>query len=197
MGPRTGHRPADRVPAARPVRVGLIGFGTIGTGVVKLLRAHRAEVARRAGRPIVLTTIADVDLDTDRGVPTAGLRLLRDAAELLAAPDVDVVIELMGGYEPARRFVLEAIRQGKDVVTANKALLAVHGEEIVAAAERAGARIGFEASVGGGIPILRTLKEGLAGDRTTAGYGIVNGTCNPILTTMTPAGPPLAHLPPP
>jgi homoserine dehydrogenase len=173
---------------ARPLRVGLIGFGTIGTGVVKLLRAHRAEIARRAGRPIVLTAIADVDLDTDRGVAVTGIRLTRDAAGVITDPAIDVVVELIGGYEPARRFVLDAIRHQKDVVTANKALLAVHGEEIVAAAERAGVRLGFEASVGGGIPILRTLREGLAGDRTTAVYGIVNGTCNHILTTMTREG---------
>jgi homoserine dehydrogenase len=170
------------------VRVGLIGFGTIGTGVVKLLRAQRAAIARRAGRPIVLTAIADVDLDTDRGVATGGIRLTRDAAGLIADPEIDMVIELIGGYEPARRFVLDAIHHQKDVVTANKALLAVHGEEIVAAAERAGVCLGFEASVGGGIPILRTLKEGLAGDQTTAVYGIVNGTCNHILTTMTREG---------
>ena len=176
------------MPAVRPLRVGLIGFGTIGAGVVKLLRAHRAEIARRAGRPIVVHTIADLDLDTDRGVATTGIRLTRDAAGLLADPQIDVVLELIGGYEPARRFVLDAIRHGKDVVTANKALLAVHGEEIVAAAERAGVRLGFEASVGGGIPILRTLREGLAGDRTTAVYGIVNGTCNHVLTTMTREG---------
>ena len=176
------------MPAARPLRVGLIGFGTIGAGVVKLLRAHRAEIARRAGCPITLATIADIDLDTDRGVSTTGIRLTRDALELIADPNIEVVIELMGGYEPARRFVLEAVRHSKDVVTANKALLAVHGEEIVAAAERAGVRLGFEASVGGGIPILRTLKEALAGDRTTAVYGIVNGTCNHILTTMTREG---------
>ena len=176
------------MPTARPVCVGLIGFGTIGTGVVRLLRAHRAEVARRAGRPIALTTIADVDLDTDRGIQTTGIRLTRDAMSLIGDPEIDVVLELIGGFEPARRFVLEAIAHGKDVVTANKALLAVHGEAIVAAAERAGVRLGFEASVGGGIPILRTLKEGLAGDRTTAVYGIVNGTCNHILTTMTREG---------
>ncbi len=172
----------------RSVRVGLIGFGTIGAGVVKLLRAHRAEITRRAGRPVTLTTIADIDLDTDRGVSTTGITLTRDAAAMIADPRIDVVIELIGGYDPARRFVLDAIRHGKDVVTANKALLAVHGEEIVAAAERAGVRLVFEASVGGGIPILRTLKEGLAGDRTTAVYGIVNGTCNHILTTMTREG---------
>jgi homoserine dehydrogenase len=174
--------------AAGPVKVGLIGFGTIGTGVVKVLRAHRAEIARRVGRPIEVVTIADLDTSTDRGVPVAPARLTDDARAVLDDPAIQIVIELIGGYEPARRFVLAAIRAGKDVVTANKALLAVHGVEIVAAAEAAGVRLGFEASVGGGIPILRTLKEGLAGDRTAAVYGIVNGTCNHILTTMTREG---------
>ncbi len=173
---------------AAPVKVGLIGFGTIGAGVVKVLRAHRAEIARRAGRPIDVVAIADLDTTTDRGIPAAPARLTNDARSVIEDPDIPIVIELIGGYEPARRFVLAAIRAGKDVVTANKALLAVHGEEIVAAAEKHGVRLAFEASVGGGIPILRTLKEGLAGDRTVAVYGIVNGTCNHILTTMTREG---------
>jgi homoserine dehydrogenase len=121
-------------------------------------------------------------------VPAAPARLVPDARAVLEDPEIAIVIELIGGYEPARRFVLAAIRNGKDVVTANKALLAVHGVEIVREAERHGVRVGFEASVGGGIPILRTLKEGLAGDRTAAVYGIVNGTCNHILTTMTREG---------
>lgn len=172
----------------KPLAVGLIGFGTIGTGVARLLRAHRAEIARRAGRPIVLTTIADLDVTTDRGVRLGRTRLTTDVRAVLDDPAVEVVIELIGGYEPARKFVLQAIRAGKDVVTANKALLAVHGEELVAAAERHGVRLAFEASVGGGIPILRALRESLVGDRTTAVYGIVNGTCNHILTTMTREG---------
>jgi homoserine dehydrogenase len=172
----------------RTLRVGLLGFGTIGAGVVRLLREHRTDITRRAGCPIRLVAVADLDRDTDRGVPVAPARFTSDALSVVRAPDVDVVIELIGGYEPARRFVLAAIEAGKDVVTANKALLAVHGEEIVAAAEARGVRIGFEASVGGGIPILRCLKEGLAADRTTAVYGIVNGTCNHILTTMTREG---------
>lgn len=179
---------ARRGRDAGPVRVGLIGFGTIGAGVVRVLRAHRAEIAARAGRPIEIAAIADLDVTTDRGVRVAPARLTRDARRLIDDPDLPIVIELIGGYEPARRFVLGAIAAGKDVVTANKALLAVHGEEIVGAAERRGVRLGFEASVGGGIPILRTLKEGLAGDRTGAVYGIVNGTCNHILTTMTREG---------
>jgi homoserine dehydrogenase len=173
---------------AAPVRVGLIGFGTIGAGVVKVLRAHRAEIARRVGRPIDIVTIADLDTKTDRGVKVPPARLVSDADAVLKDARISIVIELIGGYEPARRFVLAAIRAGKDVVTANKALLAVHGDEIVAEAEVRGVRLGFEASVGGGIPIIRTLKEGLAGDRTAAVYGIVNGTCNHILTTMTREG---------
>ncbi len=179
---------------ARAVKVGLIGFGTIGAGVVKLLRAHRAEIAKRAGGSIDVVTIADLDTTTDRGVPVKPARLVPDAGAVLNDPAIDIVIELIGGYEPARRFVLTAIRNGKDVVTANKALLAVHGEEIVAEAEARGVRMGFEASVGGGIPILRTLKEGLAGDRTVALHGIVNGTCNHILTTMTREGRPFAEV---
>ena len=135
-----------------------------------------------------MVAIADLDTKTDRGIPVAPARLSPDANAVLGDPSIEVVIELIGGYEPARKFVLAAIAAGKDVVTANKALLAVHGEEIVAAAEARGVRLGFEASVGGGIPILRTLKEGLAGDRTAAVYGIVNGTCNHILTTMTREG---------
>jgi homoserine dehydrogenase len=172
----------------RVLNVGLLGFGTIGAGVVRLLREHRADIGRRAGMPIRLAAVADLDVKTDRGVSVKPARLTTDAGAVLRDPAIDVVIELIGGYEPARRFVLAAIEAGKDVVTANKALLAVHGEEIVAAAERRGVRLGFEASVGGGIPILRSLKEGLAADRTTAVYGIVNGTCNHILTTMTREG---------
>src|SRR5262249_50068794 len=131
---------------------------------------------------------ADLDTTTNRGIPARPARLTKDARSVIEDPEIPIIIELIGGYEPARRFVLAAIQAGKDVGTANKALLAVHREGIVAAAERRGVRLGFEASVGGGIPILRTLKEGLAGDRTAAVYGIVNGTCNHILTTMTREG---------
>ena len=175
------------MPAA-PLKVGLIGFGTIGTGVLKVLRGHRSEIVRRVGRAIDVVAIADLDTTTDRGIPAAPARLTKDAMSVLTDPEIEIIIELIGGYEPARRFVLTAIRAGKDVVTANKALLAVHGAEIVAEAEKRDVRLGFEASVGGGIPILRTLKEGLPGDRTQAIYGIVNGTCNHILTTMTREG---------
>ena len=170
------------------VRVGLIGWGTIGTGVVKLLQRNRAHIRERLGAHLTLGGIADIDLTTDRGVKVDTKLLTNDAAKLIADPNIDVVVELVGGYGVARRFVLEAIAHGKSVVTANKALLAVHGEEIFAAAEKAGVDLGFEASVGGGIPIIRTLKEALAGDRNRAVYGIVNGTCNYILSTMTQQG---------
>jgi homoserine dehydrogenase len=172
----------------REVRVGLIGFGTIGTGVVKLLQRQQAQIRARLGAGLKLVRIADIDLETDRGVKVDRKILTTDAEQLIDDPDIDIVVELMGGYEPARRFVRRAIRNGKSVVTANKALLAVHGNEIFAAAEQAGIDMGYEASVGGGIPIIRTLKEGLAGDHNRAIYGIVNGTSNYILSTMTQQG---------
>jgi homoserine dehydrogenase len=173
---------------ARDIRIGLIGFGTIGTGVIKLLQRQQGQIRARLGAPLVLAGVADIDLRRRREVRVDRRLLTRDASELLNDPTIDIVMELIGGYEPARRFVLQAIRNGKSVVTANKALLAVHGAEIFAAAERGGVDIGFEASVGGGIPIIRTLKEGLAGDRNRAIYGIVNGTSNYILSTMTQQG---------
>lgn len=172
----------------REVRVGLIGFGTIGTGVVKLLQRQHAQIGTRLGARLTLARIADIDLKTDRGVKVDRRLLTRDAEALIDDPTIDVVVELMGGYEPARRFVQRAIANGKSVVSANKALLAVHGREIFAAAEKAGVDVGYEASVGGGIPIIRTLKEGLAGDRNRAIYGIVNGTSNYILSTMAQQG---------
>lgn len=168
--------------------MGLIGFGTIGTGVIKLLRANRNHIRARLGTRLVLARVADIDLGRDRGVKVEPALLTTDAQELIDDPNVDVVVELMGGYEPARRLVLRAIRTGKSVVTANKALLAVHGHEIFTAAEAAGVDLGYEASIGGGIPIVRTLREGLAGDRNRAVYGIVNGTSNYILSTMSQHG---------
>lgn len=166
------------------IRVGLIGFGTIGTGVVKLLQRQRAILREKLGVGLDLVRIADVDTRRDRGVRIAKGVLVGDAAKILGDPGIDIVIELMGGTGLARRFVLEALAAGKDVVTANKALLAHHGDEIFRAAERGGCEIGFEASVGGGIPIIRTLKEALCGDRNQAVYGIVNGTSNYILSRM-------------
>lgn len=170
------------------VRLGLIGFGTIGTGVVKLLQRQRAQIRERLGADLDLVRVADVDTRRDRGVRLGKGVLVADARRIVDDPSIDIVIELMGGTTTARRFVLEAIQKNKDVVTANKALLALHGSEIFRVAERAGVELGFEASVGGGIPIIRTLKEGLAGDRNHAIYGIVNGTCNYILSRMSEEG---------
>jgi len=170
------------------VRVGLIGWGTIGTGVVKLLQRNRAHIRERLGAHLTLGGIADIDLTSDRGIKVDEKLLTKDGSALIADPSIDIIVELIGGYGVAKRFVLEAIAHGKSVVTGNKALLAVHGEEIFAAAEKAGVDLGFEASVGGGIPIIRTLKEALAGDRNQAVYGIVNGTCNYILSRMTQVG---------
>jgi homoserine dehydrogenase len=170
------------------VRVGLIGFGTIGTGVVKLLQNNADKLRRDLGFAVEVRRIADLDTTRDRGVHLEPGTLVPDVAAVLDDPSIDIVVELMGGYEPARTFVLQALRSGKDIVTANKAMLAVHGREIFGAAEKVGAELGFEASVGGGIPIIRTLKESLRGDRNRTIYGIVNGTSNYILTRMTEGG---------
>ena len=179
---------AEGIRVQRAVRVGLIGFGTIGTGVVKLLKKNRAQIGERVGAPIDLVRIADIDTRRDRGVRLSRGVLVGDAAKILEDPDIDIVIELMGGTGLARRFVLDAIGSKKDVVTANKALLAHHGAEIFRAAERAKVEVGFEASVGGGIPIIRTLRQSLGGDRHEALFGIVNGTTNYILSRMSDGG---------
>jgi len=170
------------------VGVGLIGFGTIGTGVVKVLRENASVIEQRLGFPLRLVRIADLDLETDRGVDLAGVRFDADAEGLLADPAVEIVVELVGGYDVARRFLLTAIEAGKHVVTANKALLAQHGGEIFAAAEARGVDVAFEASVGGGIPILRSLREGLAANRIESLHGIMNGTTNYVLTEMERTG---------
>jgi len=170
---------------SKTVGVGIIGFGTIGTGTVRVLRDNARAIQQRLGFPIQLVRVADLDTRTDRGVKLAKGVLGKDARALIGDPKVDVVVELIGGMEPARTFVREAIAAGKSVVTANKALLSVHGPALAAAAERAKVTLGFEASVGGGIPIVRVLREALAGDRNREVYGIVNGTANYILSQMT------------
>jgi homoserine dehydrogenase len=174
--------------AAKPVRVGLIGWGTIGSGVIRLLRDNQAAIDARLGTPLRLVRIADIDLERRREASVPRSMLTRQASDILDDPEIDVVLELMGGLEPARRFVLHAIANGKAVVTANKALLAHHGHEIFAAAEARRVGCAFEASVGGGIPIIRTLREALGGDRHRAVFGIVNGTSNYILTRMAAEG---------
>ncbi|MEW6443950.1 MAG: homoserine dehydrogenase [bacterium] len=170
------------------VKVGLIGFGTIGTGVVRILTENAAWLARRAGVPIRLKTIVDIDLERDRGVPVEGITLTHDIGDILGDPEIRIVIELVGGIEPASTILLDAMSANKDVVTANKALLAAKGPELFQAAVEAGVDIGFEASVAGGIPIVRCIKEGLAGDRIRSISGIINGTSNYVLSTMTEQG---------
>jgi homoserine dehydrogenase len=170
------------------VKVGLIGFGTVGSGVVKILQNNAALIARRVGRSVVLAKIADLDVTTDRGVTVPPEILTTNVKDILDDSQIDIVVELIGGHEPAKRFILQALSSKKGVVTANKALLADHGEEVFEAAFKAQADLGFEASVGGGIPIIRSLSEGLAGNRLTSITGIMNGTSNYILTRMTNEG---------
>ena len=169
----------------RRIKVGLLGFGTIGAGVVKLLQGNGSLIEKRLGAKLELAKIADLDITTDRGVKVDAGLLTTDVQEILQAPDIEVVIELIGGYEPARSFVLQAIRNGKHVVTANKALLALHGEEIFQAASAKQVDVQFEAAVGGGIPVLSAIKDNLCGNSFRNVLGILNGTCNFILTRMT------------
>ncbi|SNB45109.1 homoserine dehydrogenase [Geobacter sp. DSM 9736] len=172
----------------KQLNIGLIGFGTIGTGVVKLLAANGGLVEEKVGARLVLKKIADLDITTDRGVTVSPDVLTTDVNQVLEDPEISVVIELIGGYEPARSFVLRAIEHGKHIVTANKALLAVHGEEIYSAAAEKGVEVLYEAAVGGGIPVLAAIKGNLAGNNFTTVLGILNGTCNYILTRMTQEG---------
>jgi len=166
------------------VGVGIIGLGTVGTGVAKLLQRNADVIAQRLGFPLRLVRVADLDSERDRGISLAGVCFDADAEGLIRDPAVSLVVELVGGYDAARRFILAAIEAGKHVVTANKALLALHGKEIFEAARKRGVDVAFEASVGGGIPILRSLREGLAADRIETLHGIINGTTNYILTEM-------------
>jgi homoserine dehydrogenase len=173
---------------AREIGVGIIGFGTVGSGTAKLLLENAELLRRRVGAPIRLVRVADLDIERDRGVPLPDGLLTTDGFQVIRDPAVHIVVELVGGKTDARDFLFEAIRQGKSVVTANKALLAEHGEEIGKAVTAAGVDIGFEASVGGGIPIIRAMREGLAANRINEVYGIINGTCNYILSRMTDEG---------
>jgi homoserine dehydrogenase len=173
----------------RPLSVALAGLGTVGAGVLKLLRENADIVGARAGRPIVVSAISARDRSKDRGVPLSGLRWFDDPVALAADPSVDAVVEMIGGSDgPARAVVHAAIAAGKPVVTANKALLAVHGAELAAQAERAGVALGFEAAVAGGIPVIKALREGLAANHISRVAGILNGTCNYILTVMRERG---------
>jgi len=176
------------VEVAGDISVGLIGFGTVGTGVVKLLLENDELIRKRLGAGLVIKKIADIDIETPRSVPVEREQLTTDVKEVLSDPDISIVVELVGGCTHAKTFVLEAIRNGKHVVTANKALLATYGDEIFSAADDKKVNIGFEASVGGTIPIIKTLRESLAGNNIESIFGIMNGTCNYILTKMTRDG---------
>ena len=171
-----------------PVRIGVLGLGTVGGGTVNVLRRNGAEIARRAGRDIRVARAAARSLDRRRICDTNGIALTTDPFEIVGDPDIEVVVELIGGSDPARRLVLEAIERGKHVVTANKALIAMHGNEIFESAHEHGVMVAFEAAVAGGIPIIKALREGLAGNRIEWLAGIINGTSNFILTEMRDRG---------
>lgn len=172
----------------RPLQIGLIGFGNIGAGVVRTLTAHEKLISGRLPRPLKLSRIADKDLKTKRDAPYDPAILCGDAGALIEDPTLDVIIELVGGIEPARTFVERAIRAGKHVVTANKAMLALHGPELAALAQEKGVALLFEAAVGGGIPIIRALEQGLCANAISSVQGIINGTANYILTQMEERG---------
>jgi homoserine dehydrogenase len=177
----------------RQINVGIIGFGTVGAGTVEILLANRDLITARVGSEIVIKKIADLDLHSDRGLPIDQTLLTTDATDILEDPDIQIVVELMGGTDQAKQYILRAIENKKHVVTANKALLAEHGKEIYEAVEKHGVSLGFEASVGGGIPVIRALREGLSANRINTIMGILNGTSNYILTRMTNKGVPYSE----
>jgi homoserine dehydrogenase len=168
----------------KPIQVGLLGLGTVGSGTIEVLRRNREEISRRAGRDIVIKVASARDLKKKRSVSLEGIEIVADAATIVSRPDVDIVVELIGGDTVARELVLKAIDNGKHVVTANKALLAKHGTEIFARAHAKGVMVAFEGSVAGGIPIIKAIREGLAANRIEWIAGIINGTCNFILSEM-------------
>jgi homoserine dehydrogenase len=172
----------------KPINVGLLGIGTVGGGTWTVLTRNQQEITRRAGRPIQITVVADKNLALARNVTGGGCRLTDDAFSVVTDPSVDIVVELIGGCGVAKELVLKAIENGKHVVTANKALLAVHGNEIFAAAQKKGVMIAFEAAVAGGIPIIKALREGLTANRIEWIAGIINGTTNFILSEMRDKG---------
>jgi homoserine dehydrogenase len=171
-----------------PIQVGLLGIGTVGSGTFNVLQRNQEEIRRRAGRGIQITMVADLDTARARAVVGDSAEVVADARQVIANPAIDIVIELIGGYGIAKTLVMEAIAAGKHVVTANKALLAVHGTEIFAAAHAKGVIVAFEAAVAGGIPIIKALREGLTANRIEWIAGIINGTTNFILSEMRSKG---------
>jgi homoserine dehydrogenase len=172
----------------KPIQVGLLGMGVVGSGTFNVLRRNQEEIKRRAGRGIEITMVADLDVARAKSLAGDGVKVVNDARAVIANPDIDIVIELIGGYGIAKTLVLEAIAAGKHVVTANKALLAVHGTEIFAAASAKGVMVAFEAAVAGGIPIIKALREGLTANSIQWIAGIINGTTNFILSEMRDKG---------
>jgi homoserine dehydrogenase len=172
----------------KPIQVGLLGIGTVGSGVFNVLARNQEEIKRRAGRGIEITMVADLDTARAQAAVGSNIKVVSDARAIIANPDIDIVIELIGGYGIAKQLVMEAIAAGKHVVTANKALLAVHGTEIFAAAHAKGVMVAFEAAVAGGIPIIKSLREGLTANRIQWIAGIINGTTNFILSEMRDKG---------
>ncbi|OQX02509.1 MAG: homoserine dehydrogenase, partial [Thiothrix lacustris] len=171
-----------------PVKVGLLGLGTVGGGTAVVLKRNAEEIARRAGRGIVIDYAANLDLSRAEELGLGSVRLTQDAFAVVNDPDIQIVVELIGGYTLARDLVLQAINNGKHVVTANKALIALHGNEIFAAAQAKGVMVAFEAAVAGGIPVIKAVREGLAANRIEWLAGIINGTSNFILTEMRDKG---------
>jgi homoserine dehydrogenase len=172
----------------KPINVGLLGIGTVGGGTYTVLLRNAEEIARRAGRPIIITVVADKNLELAKGVTKGACRITDDAFEVVNDPEVDIVVELIGGCGVAKELVLRAIRNGKHVVTANKALLASHGNEIFAEAQKMRVMVAFEAAVAGGIPIIKAVREGLSANRIEWIAGIINGTTNFILSEMRDKG---------
>ncbi|MEY4195814.1 MAG: hypothetical protein RLZZ226_2182 [Pseudomonadota bacterium] len=172
----------------KPVIIGLLGLGTVGGGTVQVLKRNAAEITRRAGREIRIGLASSRNLERVRPLDLDGIRLVADPFQLVTDPEVDIVVELIGGIEPARELVMRALDAGKHVVTANKMLIALHGNEIFAKAQERGLMVAFEAAVAGGIPIIKALREGLAGNQVEWLAGIINGTCNFILTEMREKG---------
>ncbi|MGA0116749.1 MAG: homoserine dehydrogenase, partial [Burkholderiales bacterium] len=172
----------------KPINVGLLGIGTVGSGTFNVLRRNSEEISRRAGRDIRIAMVADKDIARAKAVAGDSVRVTGDAQEVVSDPQIDIVVELIGGYTVARDLMLKAIGNGKHVVTANKALLALHGNEIFTAASKRGVMVAFEAAVGGGIPIIKSLREGLTANRIEWIAGIINGTSNFILSEMREKG---------
>src|SRR3954453_7845031 len=171
------------------IRIGVLGCGNVGSALVRLIHAHADVIEARAGVPLEITRVAVRDTTRDHGLPLPARCFTDDPGEVVGDPEVDIVVEVIGGIEPPRALIIEALMGGKPVVTANNELIASYGRELFETAEGAGVDILFEASVGGGIPLIRPLRESLAGDRVRRGMGIVNGTTNYVLTRMTEAGP--------